>query len=172
MPKFVSHYIRRLEPDPNRIKVYTDGASDNRKTKTAGWAVVLLRPGYRAITKAEALSPPSNNQIAELTAAVEGVRWALQVRQPDQQIEIISDSLYVVRGITEYVPNWAYNGWMTTQEEPVLHQGLWHELHDMDNNTILWTHIKGHAGNVFNEMADRLADQARRSCIMAEGVCR
>jgi len=164
--------IRRPELMPERVRVYVDGSSDNRVTKTGGWAAVLLIPGetYRIISGA--LESPTNNQIAELKAAIEGLRWAWYealdrldgglFSTGDPQVEVISDSKYVVKGITEYEASWRLNGWITSTGEPVKHIDLWKQLKSMDNDCTVWTHIRGHQGNVFNEMADKEASVVRK----------
>ena len=101
--------IRRRPAQPNRVRVYTDGSSDNRKTLTGGWAAVILIPGDEIKVISGAIPPPTNNQVAELTAAVKGLEYARE-HCLDKQCEVISDSLYVVRGITEYVAVWLRNG--------------------------------------------------------------
>ena len=117
-------------------------------------------PGERAKTISGAIKPPTNNQVAELTAAVKGLEYVAQACLSGQ-VEVISDSQYVVRGITEFTATWRRNGWMTSNGDPVKHQRLWKRLMELDSENIIWKHIRGHQGNVFNEMADQAASQAR-----------
>lgn len=142
-----------------------DGSSDNRKTLTGGWAAVVLIPGERAKTISGAIRPPTNNQVAELTAAVMCLEYIAQAGL-NGQVEVISDSRYVVRGIIQYEATWRLKGWITSSDEPVKHRGLWKRLLKLDNENVIWTHIKGHTGNVYNEMADYAASQARTNWLI------
>ncbi len=152
--------IKRLTAQPNRIRVYVDGSSDNHRTLTGGWAAVILVPGERAKTISGFIKPPTNNQVAELTAAVMGLEYVRE-RRLGGQCEVISDSMYVIRGITMFEATWRLNGWITTNDESVKHQELWKRLMKLDNENVIWKHIRGHHGNVFNEMADHAAGLAR-----------
>jgi len=153
--------IRRRPAQSNRVRVYTDGSSDNRKTLTGGWAAVILVPGDEIKIISGAIKPPTNNQVAELTAAVKGLAYVRE-HGISKQVEVISDSLYVVKGITEYEAIWRLNGWMTTADEPVKHQKLWMRLIELDGDDVIWKHIRGHRGNVYNEICDREASGARK----------
>lgn len=144
-----------------RVRVYVDGSSSNRR-KTGAWAAVMVVPGEQIHTRSGKLESPTNNQEAELRAAVEGLSWASEYLDWFEQIEVISDSLYVVRGITEYLPMWrSVTHWMTSNDEPVKFRSLWERLAGLDGAHVVWTHVRGHKGNVYNEMADRLASCAR-----------
>lgn len=155
----------RRSVQPNRIRVYVDGSSDNCKTLTGGWAAVILIPGKRAKTISGFIKPPTNNQVAELTAAVKGLEYVAQ-RRLRGQVEVISDSRYVVRGITEYEATWRLRGWKTSNDKPVKHRELWERLLKLDSEDVIWKHIRGHKGNVFNEMADCAASQARTNWLI------
>ncbi len=151
---------RRRPAQPNRVRIYVDGSSDNRNTLTGGWAAVVLIPDEQIITLSNAIEPPTNNQIAELVAALMGLKFVRE-KCLRLQIEVISDSKYVIKGITEYEAIWRLNGWMTVVDAPVKHQCLWKRLIALDGEDVIWTHIRGHQGNVYNNMADQMASLAR-----------
>jgi len=104
---------------------------------------------------------PATNQTAEMTAAIEGLRKARSLVSSGV-IEVISDSKYVVLGITDWIYVWKECGWKTTSDEDVKNLDLWHELFDLDGPDVRWTHVRGHRGITGNEMADKAAVQAKK----------
>ena len=77
-------------------------------------------------------------------------------------IEIFSDSAYVINAITnKWFINWERNGWLTSQNKPVKNKDLWIKLMKaMEEIEIKFSKVKGHAGEEFNEIADKLAVKA------------
>ncbi len=93
----------------------------------------------------------------ELTAAIEGLR-ALS-RSCD--VDLNTDSKYVLQGINEWIDNWKTNGWKTAAKKPVKNADLWKLLDEQVlRHRIKWNWVKGHAGIEGNEEADRLANEA------------
>jgi len=76
-------------------------------------------------------------------------------------IELHTDSKYVMQGINEWMANWKKNGWKTAARKPVKNVDLWQQL-DAENSqhSVKWYWVKGHSGNEGNEMADQLANEA------------
>ena len=97
------------------------------------------------------------NQIAELTAAIEGLsRVPLR-----SEVELVSDSQYVLKGLTEWRRGWERNGYRNSKKEPVANLALWKRLFaaaDARRVSVRW--VKGHAGDRGNELADALANKA------------
>ena len=97
----------------------------------------------------------------ELTAVLESVKW-LDKNFPDETerplIEVILDSEYVRKWVVDYLEDWKKRGWKTVKKKPIknleLRQEVDQYLHLFD---IQWKWVKGHAGNKYNEMADKLA---------------
>jgi ribonuclease HI len=73
-------------------------------------------------------------------------------------VSLHTDSQYLRGGITGWLAGWKRNGWRTADKSPVKNEDLWRRLdeaaarHDID-----WLWVKGHAGDEFNERADKLA---------------
>jgi len=138
----------------NRVVIYTDGACRGNPGP-GGWGVILSYAskqktlnGYEAET--------TNNRM-ELTAAIEGLR-ALS-RSCD--VDLNTDSKYVLQGINEWIDNWKTNGWKTAAKKPVKNADLWEQLDEQVlRHRIKWNWVKGHAGIEGNEEADRLANEA------------
>lgn len=59
----------------------------------------------------------TNNRM-ELTAMIEALRWAAELREPPRHIKLISDSTYVVEGINSWRHNWKRNGWRKKAKSP------------------------------------------------------
>jgi ribonuclease HI len=97
------------------------------------------------------------NNVAELTAAVEGL-----VRTPEgAAVELITDSQYVQKGIVEWRHGWEKNNWITSGKEPVKNKELWQRLLALaDKRRVSVTWVRGHSGHVLNERCDKLANKA------------
>ena len=137
-----------------RVVMYTDGACRGNPGP-GGWGVIL---SYRDRNKKlSGFDPQTTNNRMELTAAIEGLR-ALS-RACD--IELNTDSKYVLQGISEWIESWKSNGWKTAAKKPVKNVDLWQSLDEqVKKHRINWHWVKGHAGIEGNEMADQLANVA------------
>ena len=75
-------------------------------------------------------------------------------------VVLTTDSQYVMKGITEWMPKWKLNQWRTADKKPVKNQDLWLLLDELSGkHRIQWNWIKGHSGHRENEIADQLANQ-------------
>jgi ribonuclease HI len=99
--------------------------------------------------------PDTTNNRMELTAAIKG----LEALTRSCSVQLHSDSQYLVRGMTEWLPNWQRNGrW---QRHQIKNRDLWQQLLDAaEGHDIEWIWVRGHAGNPMNERVDRLATAA------------
>lgn len=137
------------------LTIYTDGACDPNPGP-GGWAALITSPqGEKVLTGSE---PHTTNNRMELTAAVK----ALQAIPPGSQVVLYTDSTYLMRGITEWLPNWVRRNWRTTSGK-VLNRDLWEELLEAtQTHQVDWRWLRGHAGQRHNERVDRLARSAIR----------
>ena len=139
-----------------KFTAYTDGACSGNPG-VGGWGAVLLAEKNNKIIKRKEISgglvDTTNNQM-ELIAAIE----TLKALKKYTEICIITDSNYVKKGITEWLPSWKKNNWKTSSKKEVKNRKLWEELEELVNrNKVDWLWVKGHAGNIENERADFLA---------------
>jgi len=136
------------------VEIYTDGACRGNPGP-GGWGAVLTYEGHeREIAGAETLT--TNNRM-ELTAVIR----ALESLKRPVRARLFTDSEYVRRGITEWIPSWKVRGWRTADRRPVKNQDLWIELDKLAAGQELeWHWVRGHSGVPGNERADRLANQA------------
>jgi len=138
-------------PDRPEVEAFTDGACSGNPGP-GGWGV-LLRTGAheKELFGGEA---HTTNQQMELQAAIE----ALKALKRPCRVTIYSDSKYVVRGMTEWLPNWKRRGWKTAGKKPVSNLERWQELDRLSTqHEVRWRWVKGHAGHAENERADALA---------------
>lgn len=98
----------------------------------------------------------TNNRM-ELTAVIR----ALETLKYPCNIELYSDSKYVLQGISEWMPNWKQRNWRTASKKPVLNVELWQRLDELasQQKSINWHWVKGHSGDPSNELADQLANR-------------
>jgi len=136
-----------------RVDVYTDGACRGNPGP-GGWAA-LLRFRSREKTLTGSDEQTTNNRM-ELTAAVE----ALSALIKPCQVNFYTDSQYLKRGITEWMPGWKARNWRRKGGK-LLNKDLWQALdRAMQPHEISWCWVRGHAGHPGNERVDRLAREA------------
>ena len=139
--------------DKPQVTIYTDGACDPNPGP-GGWAA-LLRSGEHVKEITGHTSNTTNNRM-ELTAAIQALR---SLRQPCQ-VELFTDSEYLKRGITEWLPGWRRRGWRRKDGE-LANADLWQDLDQaMQSHEISWHWVRGHASDRDNQRVDRLARMA------------
>jgi ribonuclease HI len=96
----------------------------------------------------------------ELMAAIEGLR-ALKV---PCRVCLVSDSSYLKKGITDFLPKWKSNNWIKSNGEPVLNQDLWDQLDQIaQRHEIQWGWTAGHGDHADQNRADQLAFRTGRA---------
>ncbi len=140
--------------DPIPVVIHTDGACSGNPGP-GGWAAILRFGPHEKVLQGGA-SLTTNNRM-ELRATIA----AFQALTRPCVVEIHTDSEYVKKGITEWLPGWVSNGWRTKNKQPVKNQDLWRALQAaIRPHRVTWHWVKGHAGDEFNERADQLAVSA------------
>ncbi len=133
------------------VEIYTDGACSGNPGP-GGWGV-LLRAGEieKELSGGEKMT--TNNRM-ELMAAISG----LEALTRPSEVKLYTDSQYVQKGVTEWLPGWIKRGWKTADKKPVKNADLWQRLdaarqkHKVD---FIW--VRGHNGHPENERVDQLA---------------
>ena len=134
-----------------QVEIHTDGACIGNPGP-GGWGA-LLRHGAteRELSGGE---PDTTNNRMELMAAIA----ALEALIGPCEAVLHTDSQYVQKGISEWLPSWIRRGWKTAGGDPVKNKDLWQRLSlASERHRVTWRWVKGHAGNVDNERVDRLA---------------
>jgi ribonuclease HI len=143
-------------PEQPIVTIYTDGSCEPNPGP-GGWAAILITGGQHEIQLSGGEAHTTNNRM-ELTAAIE----ALKAIANPSSIRLYTDSQYLQKGITEWLPNWIKRNWRSTSGQ-VANQDLWKALVELkEKHTIQWQWTRAHVGTRYNEEADKLARQAMR----------
>lgn len=136
------------------VELHTDGACSGNPGP-GGWGA-LLRFGNKEKTLSGGTKLTTNNKM-ELMAVIKG----LEHLKRGCDVELFTDSTYVMKGATEWLPGWKAKGWKNSAGKPVKNQDLWEQLDvAMQRHQINWHWVKGHSGNIDNDRADELARMA------------
>lgn len=136
-----------------KVKIYTDGACRGNPGP-GGWGVKIEFAGAEKLLHGGERNTTNNRM--ELTAAIEG----LKALNRKCEIILITDSKYVMQGLTQWMAGWKKNGWKTANRKPVKNVDLWKMLDQMvSEHNVEWQWVKGHSGHPGNEVADALANK-------------
>lgn len=138
-----------------QVMIYTDGACSGNPGP-GGWGAVLKYGEHeKELSGSEALT--TNNRM-ELTGVIEALKCLKQACN----VEIYSDSKYVVDGITKgWAEGWRKRGWKKADKTPAKNPELWEALLNLlEQHTVTFHWVKGHADNAYNNRCDELAVQA------------
>jgi ribonuclease HI len=147
----------RRKSETGIVELFADGACSGNPGP--GGYGVILRYGDKA-RELSGFAPHTTNNRMELTGVIEGLRL---LKRPCR-VRVISDSSYLVKGMTEWIQGWIRKKWVNSQKKPVLNKDLWEELLDLSkSHEIQWVWIAGHSGHKENERCDELARSAIRT---------
>ncbi len=136
------------------VEIYSDGACSGNPGPGGYGAILKYGEEIREISGYE--RETTNNRM-EMMAVIAALQ---QLKRPCK-VKIISDSQYVVKGMTQWLSQWIKHKWLNSQKKPVLNKDLWQTLMDLAKpHKIQWEWIKGHDGNPYNERCDQLAREA------------
>ena len=147
------------------VLVHTDGACIPNPGP-GGWGAVL-RQGPHTLELCGGDPGTTTNNRMELTAPIR----ALGALKRPVEVHLYTDSTYVRNGIMRWVAGWSRNGWLTAARQPVKNVDLWQQLAGLcGRHQVQWFWVKGHAGDEFNERADRLAARGLQEAVAAGAV--
>ncbi len=136
------------------VEIFTDGACSGNPGP-GGWAALLRYQDHEKTISGS--SPRTTNNQMELTAVVE----ALKALKEPSRVVLYTDSLYLQKGMSEWIHKWKKNGWKTSDKRPVKNRELWEALDRLaQRHRVEWRWIEGHAGHRENEICDALARAA------------
>lgn len=134
--------------------IHTDGACRGNPGP-GGWGVLLSY--HETCKELSGAEPATTNNRMELMAAIMG----LSALKRPSVATLRTDSQYVIKGITEWLPAWKARAWRTADRKPVKNQDLWERLDQAAAaHTLTWQWVKGHSGDPGNERVDELANLA------------
>lgn len=146
------------ETDLRPVTIYTDGGADPNPGP-GGWAAILIDEDSKKVRELSGGERHTTNNRMELTAAIHGLE-ALKRRC---RVTLHTDSMYLKKGVTEWLPGWEARGFRRKDGE-LLNADLWRRLAELRRvHELHWKWVKGHAGHRHNERADELATLAVRA---------
>ena len=156
------------------FKIYTDGAATMRKIdgeyvrEAGGWGYVILNEAGEEIVRAYGGENMTTNNAMELTAIRNGLQGFFKYGTTGAAIEVLSDSAYCINIFTQWINSWKHNGWTRGKKhEPIENVEIIREIDALIEKAaqnfceVRFVKVKGHAGNEWNEVCDRLAVQGK-----------
>lgn len=140
---------------PN-VELYTDGACSGNPGP-GGWAFILRHPSSaKEIEQSGAEAETTNNRM-ELLAVIRG----LEALKKPVRITLYTDSVYVGKGLSQWMNAWKRNGWRRregTQLKEVKNVDLWRRLDELlERHELVFRQVVGHSGHPENDRCDQLA---------------
>ena len=143
----------------SEIQLYTDGACSGNPGP-GGWAYILRHLPTGKSKEVSGGERETTNNRMELTAVIQG----LEALKRSCRVQLFTDSQYVGKGISEWMPKWKANGWKRREGKtlkPVKNEDLWRRLDQLvQRHSLKYTRVAGHSGHPENERCDELAVQA------------
>ena len=142
-----------MSNEEGRVQIHTDGACRGNPGP-GGWGAILSLGGK--VKELYGGEPQTTNNRMELTAVIR----ALETLTRRCEADVYTDSQYVQKGISEWLPSWKRRGWRTADKKPVKNEDLWRRLDEVARmHDVEWHWVRGHAGHPENERADALANK-------------
>ena len=144
------------DADSAEVQLFADGACSGNPGP-GGWAFLLRHPASgKELERSGAERETTNNRM-ELLAVIRG----LEALKRATSVELVTDSVYVGKGLTEWLPKWKANGWRRREGKrfkEIKNEDLWRRLDQLlARHRVRFTHVRGHAGHPENERCDTLA---------------
>lgn len=136
-----------------QVKMYTDGSCLGNPGP-GGWCCLMRFGEHERVLKGA--DPQTTNNRMEIQAVLSG----LQSLNEACEVTVYSDSQYVLKAMSEWLPGWVRNGWKNSQKKPVANADQWKEmLIELQRHKIITSWVKGHAGHPENEFCDQVANE-------------
>jgi len=146
------------------VRLFTDGACSGNPGP-GGWAFILQHPATGHSRDGAGAEPETTNNRMELMGVIEGLA---SLKRPCQ-VELVTDSQYVAKGISEWLVKWKRQGWQRKEKgvlKPVANVDLWQRLDSLlSGHKVRVTHVLGHRGHPENEACDRMAVDAYKKLV-------
>ena len=144
-------------PFQDATVIFCDGACSGNPGP-GGWGAVVVTPAGEVWEMGGAAPRTTNNQM-ELAATIEALA---SVSDLAGEVFLYTDSVYVIKGITQWIWGWKKRGWISSQGQDVANRELWEALHSLTlsrgkANAISWKYVRGHTGVPGNERVDEIA---------------
>lgn len=136
------------------IVVFTDGACSGNPG-VGGWAAIIISHN-QVIELGGRVEDTTNNRM-ELAAVGKALRY---LEATPCSVKIISDSRYVIDGITKWIKSWKQNHWKKADGKEILNLQYWKRLDELveaRKQPVYWQHVQGHSGHPANDRCDEIA---------------
>jgi ribonuclease HI len=144
------------DADQPEVLLFTDGACSGNPGP-GGWAYILRHLGTGTEKEAFGGERETTNNRMELQAVIEG----LSALKRPCYVELLTDSEYVRKGLSEWMAGWKRNGWQRSEKgklKPVANVELWQALDELvAKHRLKFTRVAGHSGHLENDRCDALA---------------
>lgn len=137
----------------SQVIIYTDGGASGNPGP-GGYGAVMIASGGKHYKELSGAFRMTTNNRMELMAVIVALET---LKKEGTQVTIYSDSKYVVDAVTK---KWVF-GWVKKKFKNKKNPDLWRRfLNVYDRHEVKFVWVKGHAGNEYNEVADKLAVSA------------
>ncbi len=146
-----------MKDSEQSIVIFTDGACSGNPGP-GGWGSIVAFPDG-TVKEIGGNNQDTTNNRMELAATIH----ALQLLKPPLTCNVViyTDSVYVIRGITQWIFGWKARGWKSAEGKDVANREHWEELLRqvtlIKPATISWKYVRGHSGYAGNERCDTIA---------------
>ncbi|MBM4003871.1 MAG: ribonuclease HI [Planctomycetes bacterium] len=141
---------------PADVHLFTDGGCSGNPGP-GGWAFILRHLPTGKVREESGAEPETTNNRMELQAVIRG----LETLTRPCRVELFTDSVYVGKGLTEWMAKWKRNDWKRrdgNRWEPVKNDDLWRALDLLlQRHQLKYTRVAGHSGHPENDRCDELA---------------
>ena len=138
------------------VQLFTDGGCSGNPGP-GGWAFILRHPESGKQLERSGGEPQTTNNRMELMAVIEG----LSALKKPTLVELLTDSVYVGKGVSEWLPKWKANGWRRKEKNklvPIANEPLWRKLDALlAKHKVKYTRVAGHSGHEENDRVDQMA---------------
>ena len=146
-----------MADSPPKVHLFTDGACSGNPGP-GGWAFILRHPASQKEIERSGGEKATTNNRMELMAVICG----FEALTRPSEVDLYSDSQYVLKGLNEWMAGWKARGWKTAAKKPVKNQDLWMRLDALlEGHTVRFHWVRGHNDHAENERCDKLAVAAR-----------
>lgn len=141
-----------------KLVIFTDGSSLGNPGP-GGYGSVIVYPQMDEVIELGGNKIKTTNNEMELSAVIAALSQSVF---NTADVEIFTDSSYVINGITKWVHGWEKNGWKTMAKGEVANKSLWQSLISLvrerqQKGKVSWNYVPGHVGVVGNERCDEIA---------------
>lgn len=168
-----------------KLKIYCDagsynnGMKDPNKPMFGSYGCIIVKDNEIVYEFKDWFENITNNQ-GELFGFIKGyTEFLKRYRSKEKyEIEVISDSQYLIHGVNQYLSGWKKKGWKNSSKETVKNKNMWVIIDKLinyePNVKLIFTWQKGHKGKkvskeedpniYFNEYCDSLATSEIEYC--------